>query len=148
MRSGGGGTFSHSTRLQHSRAVRGVRETGEGEGGVGMNIVLLHHQSKPSSQLLSFHTGKTPAIVLEEISIKRGNSVNCLFNVRVRQSVDEVISLQQRKVRHPFFTEVKRRVDTEIRNELEGVSLSMNRLHTRVQIHQALDRDHNKVVIA
>ena len=113
-----------------------------------MDIVLLHHQSKPSSQLLSFHTGKTPAIVLEEISIKRGNSVNCLFNVRVRQSVDEVISLQQRKVRHPFFTEVKRRVDTEIRNELEGVSLSMNRLHTLVQVHQALDREHNKVVIA
>ena len=110
-----------------------------------MDIVLLHHQSKPSSQLLSFHTGKTPAIVLEEISLKSRNLVNCLFNVRVRQSVDEVISLQQRKVRHP---EVKRRVYTEIRNELEGVSLSMNRLHTRVQVHQALDREHNKVVIA
>ena len=112
-----------------------------------MDIVLLHHQIKPSSQLLSFHTGKTPAIVLEEISLERGNSVNCLFNVRVRQSVDEVISLQQRKVRHPFSTEVKRRVNAEIRNEFEGTGLSMNGLHARVQVYQALDRKHNEVVI-
>ena len=148
MRSRRGGTFSHSTCLQNSRVVRGVRETGEGEGGVGMDIVLLHHQIKPSSQLLSVHTGETAAIVLEEISLERGNSANCLFNVRVRQSVDEVISLQQRKVLHPFFTEVKGRVDTEIRNEFKGMSLSMNGLHARVQIRQALDREHNKVVIA
>ena len=94
MRSGGGGTFSHSTCLQHSRVVRGVRETGEGEGGVGMDIVLLHHQVKPSSQLLSVHTGKASAIVVEEISFESRNSVNCLFNARVRQSVDEIISLQ------------------------------------------------------
>ena len=148
MRSGRGGTFSHSTRLQHSRAVRGVRETGEGEGGVGMDIVLLHHQIKPSSQLHSVHTGKTAAIVLEEISFESRNSVNCLFNVRVRQSVDEVISLQQRKVLHPFLTEVKRRVNAVIRNEFEGTGLSMNGLHARVQVHQALDWKHNEVVIA
>ena len=113
-----------------------------------MDIVFLHHQIKPSSQLLSVHTGETAAIVLEEISLERGNSANCLFNLRVRQSVDEVISLQQRKVLHPFFTEVKGRVDTEIRNEFKGMSLSMNGLHARVQIRQALDREHNKVVIA